>query len=111
MNARSLISKMEIGAGVALIALCLAHVGWCRWSLPRHGVRTSHGIETAACNWGTSLTDIIVGAIAALTLLSGLVGHRLQSKTMPWYLAQVPAIVAWGWLAYGSIYSLLIYPY
>lgn len=108
---RSLVAKCEIWAGALLVLLGIGHVSWCQWSLPRHGRMSPHGLETAVCNWGTSLLDLVVGLVATLTLLSGLIGYRVSARTVAWYMAQTPVIAAWGWLAYALIYSVVIYPY
>lgn len=107
---RALIAKVEVATGAALLALCMGHFGWCQWSIPRHGQMTPHGFETAVCNWGTSLGSIVLGAMALLTLASGIVGWRVRSRTIAWWAAQLPAIAAWGWAGYGLIHTLLIYP-
>ena len=83
------------------------HLGWCKWSLPRHGIVGPHGVETAACNWGTSLFSISLAIIAILTLVSGLIGLRLRDRTGFWYASQIPAIVGWGWLCLGFITALI----
>jgi hypothetical protein len=102
---RTLISRIEIILGVALLLLIAGHVGWCRWSIPRHGIKTAHGIETAACNWGTSLFDITLGFIAVLTIVSGAVSYFARLRRVPWWVAQLPALVAWGWLVHGFIFA------
>jgi hypothetical protein len=107
---RRLISKLELAIGALLLILGVARFGWCQWSLPRHGRQTPHGLETPVCNWGMDLMTILIGAIALLTIVSGLAGYRLHSRTFPWYAAQIPAVAAWGWAAYGLIYTFLIYP-
>ena len=106
---RLLLSKLQIAVGFILVVLCAAHLSWCQWSLPRHGTASPHGIETGLCNWGTSLLDIAAAAIAVLTIASGLIGLRVRSRTLPWYAAQIPAMVAWGWLGYSLVYSMFIY--
>lgn len=108
---RSLVSRFEVCVGVFLLFLGIAHVSWCQWSLPRHGTQGPHGLETGMCNWGTTLLDLVIGVVAALTLLSGLVGYRVRSKTVSWYVAQTPAMAGWGWVAYALIYSVFVYPY
>ena len=106
---RELVSKIELGVGAALLAVTFVRSGWCSWSLPRHGVPSPHGLETEICNWGTELAGLTVGVIAGLTIASGLISYRLRLRAGRWYAAQVPAAVAWGWLAYGLVYTLLIY--
>jgi hypothetical protein len=106
---RLLVAKIEIVLGFSLVILCAAHLSWCAWSLPRHGIQGPHGIDTGVCNWGTELSRIVVAAIAVLTIFSGAIGFRVRSRSLPWYAAQTPAIVAWGWLICGLIYTLLIY--
>jgi hypothetical protein len=104
---RATIAKLEIALSIALFVLGAAHLGWCKWSLPRSGIMGPHGLETTACNWGTSLLGIALAVIALLTLASGLIGWRTRAKTAHWYASQVPAILGWGWLCLGSISSLM----
>ena len=103
---RTLIAKIEIGISIGIVILCAMHFSWCSWSLPRYGVMTSHGIETSACNWGSSLLSIALVLIASLTLASGMIGLRVHSRDGLWYTAQLPAIAAWGWLFAGFIHAL-----
>lgn|SRR5687767_7740868 len=103
---RATIVKLEIAISIGLFVVCAAHLGWCKWSLPRYGISGPHGIETTACNWGTSLLSIALAVIAILTLASGLIGWRVRAKTTYWYASQVPAILGWGWLGLGAISTL-----
>lgn len=107
---RSLIAKLEIAAGGVLLAVCIGHFSWCQWSVPRHGQATSHGVETAVCNWGTNPGSMVLAAVALLTVASGMLGYRVRSRTIAWWIAQLPAIASWGWVAYGLIYTFLLYP-
>ena len=104
---RATIAKLEIAVAIGLVVLCAGHLGWCKWSLPRYGIAGPHGIETAACNWGSSLFSIGLAVIAVLTLASGFIGLRARAKTVYWYASQIPAIVGWGWLCLGFIGALI----
>ena len=106
---RARVSKLELVAGPLLLTVAVAHFGWCKWSVPRHGVAGPHGLETAICNWGTELSGLVVGIIAVLTIFSGAVSYRLRSRAGHWYVAQVPAVTAWGWVAYAVVYSFFFY--
>jgi ABC-type Co2+ transport system permease subunit len=83
------------------------HFGWCAWSLPRYGVVTSHGVETAACNWGTQLLAAMVGGLAALMAASGALRLWLRSRPLAWWLSHLPALGGWGWLLLGVLEALL----
>lgn len=108
---RSFIAKLEIAAGLLLAASSLGHAAWCRFSLSGLGTPGPHGLEAGFCHWGTALLRIVVGALAALTLASGLIGYRVRARTGAWYAAQAPAVLAWAWVAYALIYALFAYPY
>ena len=101
------IVKLEIVTSIVLLLACTGHFGWCEWSVPRHAEQTPHGFETAACNWGTVLTRLVIALIAVLTLLSGLLGYRARSKTFAWYAAQAPAMVSWSWVFYVLVFNLI----
>jgi hypothetical protein len=107
---RLLVAKLEMALGAILLTLTLGHFSWCRWSIPRHGQMSPHGLETAVCNWGTELTGVALGAIGLLTFASGLIGYGAHRKTLGWYAAQLPAIAAWGWVGYALIHSFFVYP-
>lgn len=107
---RSFIAKLEVWTGAILVLLGIAHVSWCQWSLPRHGRMSPHGLETAVCNWGTTLLDLVIAVVATFTLFSGLVGYRVRARTVSWYMAQTPAFAAWGWVAHWLIYAVIYYP-
>jgi hypothetical protein len=57
-----------------------------------------------------NLATIVLGAIALLTIVSGLVGSRVHSRTVAWYATQIPALAAWGWLCYALIHTFLFFP-
>jgi hypothetical protein len=98
---------LEIALAIGLFLMCAAHLGWCKWSVPRSGVMGPHGLETAGCNWGTSLLSIALAVIAILTLVSGVVGWWARARTAYWYASQVPAILGWGWIGFGLLTYLL----
>lgn len=83
-ESRARISRAEVVTGAALLVAVVLHFGWCAWSLPRYGVLSSHGLETAACNWGTQLLAAIVGGLAILAAASGTLGYCLRSRALGW---------------------------
>lgn len=107
LESRTRISRAQVVTGAALLLAVVLHFGWCAWSVPRYGVLPSHGVETAACNWGTQLLAAIVGGLAILTAASGALGHCLHSRALGWWLSQLPAVGGWGWLPLGILDPLL----
>ena len=106
---RARVSKLELVAGPLLLIVAVAHFGWCKWSVPRHGVAGPHGLETGICNWGADLSGLIVGIIAVLTIFSGAVGYPLRLRAGHWYVVQIPAAAAWGWIIYAIVNTFFIY--
>lgn len=107
---RLFIAKIEVVGGLLLLVLCVSHFGWCQWSVPRHGQQTAHGLETAACNWGTALAAMIFGLFAVFMLASGLIGYRVRARTFAWYASQLPAMAGWAWILYALVFSFAGYP-
>jgi hypothetical protein len=106
---RARVSKLELVAGSLLLIVAVAHFGWCKLSVPRHGVAGPHGPETGICNWGADLSGLIFGIIAVLTIFSGAVGYPLRLRAGHWYVAQIPAAAAWAWIVYVIVYAFFIY--
>lgn len=65
---RAVLPKAEIAVGSVLVVLCVAHFGWCMWSLPRFGEMSAHGLETVTCNRETRAFGIVLGVIRSFRL-------------------------------------------
>jgi hypothetical protein len=97
-KSRFQVARVEVFVGALLalsgVALCV----WCSWSVPTHGVATPHGLETAACNWGTSMLALLNIGIGVAILVLGLLARWQTAVCWRWSVCQVAISALVGYI-------------
>jgi hypothetical protein len=98
-TSRLTVARAEALLGGLLALLGVANCAWCSWSLPRYGVETAHGLETAVCNWGTGILTLLCIGMGVSILVLGLFALWRRAAHWSWWACQIAIGAVVGYIA------------